>query len=267
MDIKNLRIIADERERKSRIPALLTKLGVQTDFSTLVTGDYIVATDTGVERKSTRDLIASVVDGRLDEQCKRLKTEFRHPVLAVEGPSEEITRHVENSYVFYDTVARVAIESGISLVQTPDANGTARLLIALGTRKGVRRGELLKRQRRRPGASVREQQLCTLCSLPGIGEKLATRMLDRFGTPMAAFGASAPELARVEGLGAVRAKRLCAIMGSPARTRAPGRPASRRTPARRAAADRTAGLGAHVTRARRTAPRPAPRRTRAVRHD
>jgi len=212
-----VRIIADERERKSGIPALLSSLGARAELSTLVTGDYIVAAETGVERKSIRDLVSSVFDGRLYDQCERLRAEFRHPIVVVEGGSEEIGRHVDNPLVFYGAIARVAVELGVSVVQTPGATDTARLLMALATRKGARRGGLLKRQRKRRGASVREQQLGALCSLPGVGEKIAARMLDRFGTPGAAFGASAAELARVEGLGAARARRLRAIMGSPAR--------------------------------------------------
>ena len=43
MEIEKLRIIVDEREKKSGIPKLLAAIGVKTEIKTLVIGDYIVA--------------------------------------------------------------------------------------------------------------------------------------------------------------------------------------------------------------------------------
>ena len=64
-EIENLRIIVDERERKSGIPELLKSVGLNLEMKTLPIGDYIVAPETVVERKSIRDLMSSVFDGRL----------------------------------------------------------------------------------------------------------------------------------------------------------------------------------------------------------
>ena len=44
------------------------------------------------------------------------------------------------------------------------------------------------------------QQLYVLTSLPGIGPKLATRLLDKFHSPKNVLNASIAELARVPGL-------------------------------------------------------------------
>ena len=51
MRIKDLRIIIDERERKSGIPKLLQKIGINVEVKTLPIGDYIVSHETVVERK------------------------------------------------------------------------------------------------------------------------------------------------------------------------------------------------------------------------
>jgi len=55
MKIENLRIVVDERERKSGIPDLLKAIGVNLEVKTLPIGDYIVAPETIVERKSVSD--------------------------------------------------------------------------------------------------------------------------------------------------------------------------------------------------------------------
>jgi DNA excision repair protein ERCC-4 len=68
MKIENLRIIVDEREKKSGIPELLRSVGINLEIKTLPIGDYIVAPETVVERKSLSDLISSIFDGRLFDQ-------------------------------------------------------------------------------------------------------------------------------------------------------------------------------------------------------
>ena len=47
-----------------------------------------------------------------------------------------------------------------------------------------------------------------LCSLPGVGEKTAIRMLEKFGTPLMVFSASVIELSKISGLGEARAKKI-----------------------------------------------------------
>ena len=42
MKVSDLRIIIDEREKKSGIPKLLTAIGINTEIKTLQIGDYIV---------------------------------------------------------------------------------------------------------------------------------------------------------------------------------------------------------------------------------
>jgi DNA excision repair protein ERCC-4 len=59
------------------------------------------------------------------------------------------------------------------------------------------------------------QQLSVLASLPGVGDKLALRMLKKFHTPIRALNASAAELATIEGFGLSRAERVRRILDIP----------------------------------------------------
>ena len=68
MNLKKLRIVVDEREKKSGIPDLLKEIGINLEIKTLPIGDYIVAPETVVERKTISDLISSIFDGRLFDQ-------------------------------------------------------------------------------------------------------------------------------------------------------------------------------------------------------
>jgi DNA excision repair protein ERCC-4 len=54
-----------------------------------------------------------------------------------------------------------------------------------------------------------------LSSVPGVGEKLAARMLEKFKTPKRALTASAAELATIPGFGLARAERVRKILDLP----------------------------------------------------
>ena len=204
--LDHLRIIVDERERKSGIPDLLKSIGMGVEMKTLPIGDYIVAPETIVERKSIKDLMASVFDGRLYDQCTRLKEHFAHPIVLIEGNVDEIEEITDNPLVFYGALSRVTLEFKIPIIPTPSASHTAKLLVALCSKKDGPTGPYLKKIKK--SSNLETQQLSTLCSLPGIGEKFAVRMLEKFGTPLKVFSATTSELAKVEGLGESRAKKI-----------------------------------------------------------
>jgi DNA excision repair protein ERCC-4 len=208
--LENLRIIVDERERKSGIPDLLRSVGLNLEMKTLPIGDYIVAPETIVERKSIRDLMASVFDGRLFDQCTRLKEHFEHPVVLMEGNVDEIEEITENPLIFYGAISTVVLDFKIPVIPTPSAAHTAKLLVSMCSRKDTPKGPYLKKIKK--SSDLERQQLSSLCSLPGVGEKFAVRMLEKFGTPLKVFTATTAELAKVEGLGEARAKKIKKVL-------------------------------------------------------
>ena len=210
MKLKNLRIIVDDREQKSGIPNLLKSVGLNVEMKTLPIGDYIVAPETIVERKSIRDLLASVFDGRLFDQCSRLKENFEHPIILMEGNVDEIEEITDNPLIFYGALSTVVIDFKIPVIPTPSAAHTAKLLVSMCSRKDIPKGPFLKKIKK--SSDLEKQQLTTLCSLPGVGEKFAVRMLKKFGTPLRVFTATTSELSKVEGLGEVRAKKIKKVL-------------------------------------------------------
>ena len=210
MKLENLRIIVDDREQKSGIPKLLKSVGLQVEMKTLSIGDYIVAPETIVERKSIRDLLASVFDGRLFDQCTRLKEHFEHPIILMEGNVDEIEEITDNPLIFYGALSTIVIEFKIPVIPTPSATHTAKLLVSMCSRKESHKGPFLKKIKK--SSDLEKQQLSALCSLPGIGEKFAVRMLEKFGTPLRVFTATTTELSKVEGLGEARAKKIKKVL-------------------------------------------------------
>nr|AIE98615.1 ERCC4 domain-containing protein (XPF) [uncultured marine thaumarchaeote KM3_06_B06] len=206
VNLKNIRIVVDEREKKSGIPGILKGIGISLEIKTLPIGDYIVAHETVVERKTISDLVSSIFDGRLFDQCNRLKEHYQFPILLIEGNIDEIEELTENSLVFYGAISSIAIDFKIPVIHTPNASHTSKLLVSMCSRKDASKGPFIKKIRK--SNDIQKQQLSMLCSLPGVGEKTAIRMLEKFGTPLKVLSSSVTELSKVSGLGEARAKNI-----------------------------------------------------------
>ncbi len=218
-----IRIVVDERERRSRIPALLREAGALTDFAQLVVGDYIISAETAIERKTIFDLLQSIFDGRLLVQCSELIQHYAKPVIIIEGniinlsdgSSENDNQELERIYLINETLAKVALDFRIPIINAPNAEFTSQLLVTMVNlaQSGAQKGPLLKRIKK--ANPVRIQQLSILSSIPGIGDKLAIRMLEKFSTPRHALTAPAADLARIPGFGTSRAIKMRRILDSP----------------------------------------------------
>lgn len=147
------RIVIDEREKNSSIPDLLRKSGVRLDFSQLSVGDYIVAPEIAVERKTIGDLVSSIYDGRLYVQCSELVKHYQKPVVVIQGDIADLAqtpdareesparRLVDRTALAYDALATVAADFRIPIIHTPSARQTAQILISLAS-KGCKRERL-----------------------------------------------------------------------------------------------------------------------------
>ena len=217
-----IRIVADEREKNSRVPNLLKLSGVFVDYKQLPVGDYIVSSETVIERKTIYDLINSVYDGRIFIQCSDLVNHYTKPLIIIEGNLTDLdTReHFENDSkliidkirVAYETLIKVALDFRIPILYTNSVFYTAELLVLLASNqfRSKNDGPLLKKIKKSNPFLL--QQLYVLTSLPGIGSKLATRLLDKFHSPTNVLNASIAELARVPGLGNMRAEKIRKIL-------------------------------------------------------
>ncbi len=220
-----VRIVVDERERNSNIPELLKNAGAIIDFTQLKVGDYLVSSETAVERKTVRDLLSSIYDGRLFLQCSDLVKYYQKPLLVVQGNMSElaetpedieegdIKQHAEKMLLAYDALITVTMEFRIPTIHTPSAEQTAQLLVTLvnrSLREGKATGPLLRKIKKENPIYI--QQLSILASLPGVGDKLATRMLRKFDTPIRALNASAAELSIIPGFGLTRAERVRKVL-------------------------------------------------------
>ncbi|RAK96908.1 ssDNA endodeoxyribonuclease RAD1 [Aspergillus ibericus CBS 121593] len=78
------RVVVDVREFRSALPSLLHGNNMIVVPCQLTVGDYILTPDICVERKSVRDLIASLRNGRLYNQAETMLQHYKNPLLLIE---------------------------------------------------------------------------------------------------------------------------------------------------------------------------------------
>ncbi|RLF22617.1 MAG: hypothetical protein DRN15_08475 [Thermoprotei archaeon] len=209
-----IRVIADDREQKSRVIEYLKRLGAYVIVKRLEVGDYVVSEDLAVERKSVNDLIASIYDGRVFEQAKRLLEEYPSSFIIVEGDFNSTILSYEKPQVIYGAIAKLASAWGMPILFTPNAEHTAILIYTIARQEQEGKGKRIALRRKRKLSSLKDWQLFIVESLPGVGPVLAERLLEHFGSVRKIFNATSIELARVRGMTPSRAREIFRVINA-----------------------------------------------------
>jgi len=214
MSAKN-RVIVDERERASGVPDLLRKLGLMVDYRMLEVGDYIVP-GYAVERKERQDFVRSLYSRRIFDQAYRLSETYENPVLAVEGDITSLMGRKIKPRAYWGALATLTFDYGLKIFFTSNAAQTANLVYTLIRKRPSRlRGPIVKKKPKVEDTETMQLQM--ISTLPGIGLKLARRLLSEFETVRKVFTASIAELSAVKGVGKVRAYKIAKVLDAPYR--------------------------------------------------
>jgi len=213
-----VKVYVDERERRSEVPRYLSELGVTVVFKTLEAGDYLLADGVVAERKSVGDLAKSVFDGRFFDQLSRMAQVADRYFLIVEGDLDRL-KYVTTRYrAVISALYYASVASRVPVLFTEDERHTAELIKYLATKFQESTPALTHAAvaRGKPrGMSLSDWQLYVVSSLPGVGPKLAERLLKKFGSVRAVFNASIVELASVEGLPESKASFIYRVVNEP----------------------------------------------------
>jgi len=188
-----LRIYVDYREKNSSVYEFLRKSGVKVFFENLETCDYLVSDRVCVERKTVRDFVKSLFDGRLFDQASRMVTKFEKPVIIVEGEISKIKEITEKISAIYGALVKLAVEMNVTVLWASSSEDTATVLYLLAKHEQ----EVLKRAK------------AVIPKKPRTAEKL----LEKFGSLDRVFSASATELARI--VGYEKAQKIIQILKTP----------------------------------------------------
>jgi DNA excision repair protein ERCC-4 len=206
------RVVVDERERQSGVPDRLSKLDVRVYFARLAVGDYVVNPEIAAERKSIADFVSSVYDGRLFAQASALSSSYRKPYIIVEGDVNKVSGMVKNLASYYGAIASVTLAYDLRLMHTANADETALAVAALVRNSRARPIPPGLVQPPPKAKDEAQQQLYFVSALPGVGMKLAKRMLGRYGTPRRVVSLTEAQFAMIPGVGAKRASKIAHVL-------------------------------------------------------
>ena len=128
----HMEIVLDRREASSTLAAGLRARGIRPVFRHLVTGDVRIGPRLLLERKTAKDLHASVRDGRLLHQVRRLAAAAPRAGLLLEtGRGLEGGTH---PHAVHGALAWMAFDLGLSVICVRDASESAAFL-ALAARR------------------------------------------------------------------------------------------------------------------------------------
>lgn len=210
-----MKVLVDHREKSSRIPNILTRIGVDFEYANLPVSDYLI-NDIGIERKDINDYIASLADGRLHRQLYELSYNFSLSYLCVIGYiSEALLTSKFNRRAYISSLV------GSSLKRAPDGKQGQIVTVNLETDYDFAYfikylADKLENYEPRVAPVVLTKKAYTdtdrilniISAFPGISEVKAKNILKKFGSIKNFVNADIADLMKVEGIGDVTASRL-----------------------------------------------------------
>jgi ERCC4-type nuclease len=123
-----LHICVDMRERQSPVPELLAAFGdVSLTFAALPSADYVLSETVAVERKTTSDFVASILDRRLFSQATKMQLLFARPLMIVEGDLTQVPHSIDLEAI-RGALAFVTVRAEITVLQVGEPSETAAML-------------------------------------------------------------------------------------------------------------------------------------------
>ena len=199
---ERVQIVVDDRERPSGVVAALEELeGTIVKIDRLAVGDYCIDGAVLIERKTAADFAESLIDGRLFGQAGRMVRSNLRPAYILEGTSGEWSRLGVSQEALQGAMITLMLIFDLPVLRSSDPAESARLIYYAASQLNRLRDPGRAPYRCSKAKGKKSRQLRILQSLPGVGPDRAKRLLERFGTLRACFGASKAELMDVEGIG------------------------------------------------------------------
>ncbi len=241
-------IQVDHREASTTFVAHMRSLQCNIQLTHLYHGDVRISDRVLIERKSSRDIISSLVDGRLLSQCRRLLAAAPRPLLLVETGTGN--GHAVHPNAVLGALAHITLDLGVPVMMTQDAKESAHFISIVAKREfdlleklatyslnkkstadlqkeeidnciSAANKEILsiinQQEESGPLAKrwnklVSRQRVEVLAAIPNLGIKKAQLLLEHFGTVAAVLCASQSQLAKVEGIGPATASTIEEIL-------------------------------------------------------
>ncbi len=188
-------IVADIHEKNSLVLSELHKSKqARLNIKSLKIADYLIG-DIAIERKTTSDLINSMISKRLIQQLKQMQ-KYKQSLLIIEGNIQEIINEDTNiSKALRGLILSISLNHQIPIILTKDYEDTAKYLITLAKQQ-LKPKNPISLHSRIP-KTIKEQKQYVLESFPNIGPKKAEKLLGKFKTVKNTINAKETELEEI----------------------------------------------------------------------
>jgi Fanconi anemia group M protein len=210
INLSNLTIFADYREKGAGIIKELSELGVKVELSKLDVADYLLSDRVAVEHKTVKDFVDSLLDGRLLSQLSSLK-KYERPLVVIEGEEDIYSQRKLHPNAIRGALSVILVSYGIPIVQTRNFKETAGLFLVIAKREADPSKKDFTLHAAKP-LTDKELQEYIVSSFPGVGAILAKPLLKKFKTIKQLVNADEKELKEVELIGEKKAKRIKEIV-------------------------------------------------------
>lgn len=205
-------VFADTREGNSKVIRHLSEMEIDVKVQAMAVGDYQVSDEVVIERKTAKDFLDSIVDKRLFKQARSLMEEFKRPLIILEG--DDLYNGMINPNAIRGSIASIALDFGISIIPTRNAQDTAAMIKRIAIREQSGEKTPIQIRTDKKPVNLWEQQLFIIESLPNIGPVNAKNLLEHFGTVANIINASESQLQEVEGIGKKTAANIRKVVDS-----------------------------------------------------
>jgi Fanconi anemia group M protein len=203
---KNIKVIADFREKGSPVLKEIIELDAFLQLEKFEIGDFILSDDVAVEFKNQEDFVTSIVDGRIFQQLRSLK-KYKKPIIIIQGTKDLYAIRNIPANAIRAVLSTITIDYNIPIIQTKDAKDTASILCIIAKREQDKQKKEFTFHSAKP-MTIKEQQEYVISAIPGIGASLAKPLLEHFKTIKNIVNAKEEELQTVDLIGKTKAKKI-----------------------------------------------------------
>ncbi len=209
--MQSLKIIVDKRERNLELLEGLSNLGMEMTFAQLPVGDYIISDRICVERKTVSDFENSIVTSRLFDQTRRLHESFSKPVLLIEGADNDFRL---GNNIMLGTIMKLYVDYNLQVIRSQDRIESAYILSRFAEHEQKEEERLPRMVGLKKAYTNYEWQIMILSAIPGIGAKLAKKLIARFRTIKGVASAGVEDLVKVDKIGKKKAEKIYFILNT-----------------------------------------------------
>lgn len=214
--MNKIEIIIDYRESNEILKeAFRSNHMINLKTGKLKAGDFLINNLLLVERKTIKDFVMSIKDGRLFQQAANLGSSFKHRMLILEGGSNDIKNIKMARNAIQGALISLSLKFRIPVLRSVSPNDTVRIIM-MAYQQIINDRLLIGSPPNRPGpmksTNKVKQQLFILQSLPGIGPVKAKSLIKKFGTLNAIFSSSPNDLKEVPGIGNYLSKKIVSLL-------------------------------------------------------